>query len=210
MKWVAKKLKELGTIVGGGTPSTKHPEYYADNAIGWITPKDLSNHVGRFISHGERDISEAGLKNSPAKLMPKGTVLFSSRAPIGYVAIASEELCTNQGFKSIVPNQTTDSDFLYYLLKVYSPRIEAIAGGSTFKEVSGSTLGNVVVKVPEDLCDQKAISSVLITLDNKIENNIKINDNLSRQLTHKFISFGIRLSLVSERISFSSSRVRIC
>lgn len=183
MAWITKKLKELGTIVGGGTPSTKHPEYYTSNGIGWITPKDLSGYRGRFISHGERDISSDGLAHSSARLMPKGTVLFSSRAPIGYVAIAGNDLCTNQGFKSIVPNESTDSVFLYYLMLHNASKIEAIAGGSTFKEVSGSVLGDFSVMVPDSLDEQRSIASVLSSLDRKIELNNKINDNLSKQIS---------------------------
>lgn len=181
MAWITKKLKELGAIVGGGTPSTKHPEYYTSNGIGWITPKDLSGYRGRFISHGERDISSDGLAHSSARLMPKGTVLFSSRAPIGYVAIAGNDLCTNQGFKSIVPNESTDSEFLYYLMLHNASKIEAIAGGSTFKEVSGSVLGDFSVMVPDSLDEQHSIASVLSSLDSKIELNNRINDNLSKQ-----------------------------
>ena len=176
-----RKISELGTIVGGGTPSTKNPGFYSDSGIGWITPKDLSGHRGRFISNGERDISPEGLRKSSARLMPKGTVLFSSRAPIGYVAIASRELCTSQGFKSIVPNETCDSVFLYYLMRFYAPKIESIAGGSTFKEVSAKVLGDFMVRVPESIEEQRSISAVLSAFDNKIELNWKINDNLLKQ-----------------------------
>ena len=201
MKWEIKKLKELGTIIGGGTPSTSHPEYYTSNGIAWITPKDLSGYKSRFISHGKRDITLEGLKNSSARIMPKGTVLFSSRAPIGYVVIASNELCTNQGFKSVIPNAGTDPDFLYYLLRLNASNIEAIAGGSTFKEVSGTALGEFSVKVPASIDDQKAISSILSALDSKIENNNKINDNLS-------IYSSIELTSISPDISFGNNESR--
>lgn len=93
----------MGEIVAGGTPSTTHPEYYSEEGIAWITPNDLSNTNDKYISHRERDISQLGLHNSSAKVMPKGTVLLTSRAPIGYIGIAMNEVCTNQGFKSIVP-----------------------------------------------------------------------------------------------------------
>jgi len=115
-KWIKVKLSDLGNVVGGATPSTLNEEYYGGN-IAWITPKDLSNFEGRFISHGERNITKLGLKSCSTTLLPKNTVLFTSRAPIGYVAISSNELATNQGFKSIVPNDNTDYLFLYYLLK---------------------------------------------------------------------------------------------
>ena len=100
--WQISTISDLGTVVGGSTPSKTKPEYYTNNGIAWITPKDLSINKSKFISHGENDITELGLKNSSATVMPKGTVLFSSRAPIGYIAIASNEVTTNQGFKSVI------------------------------------------------------------------------------------------------------------
>ena len=111
-------------VVGGATPSTKKTENYDGGTISWITPKDLAGFSGRFISHGERNITEQGLKSCSTQLMPAHTVLFSSRAPIGYIAIAEQEVCTNQGFKSVVPNESTDYMFLYYLLKYNKDKIE--------------------------------------------------------------------------------------
>ena len=111
-EWKEYKLEAIGNIVGGATPSTKEPQNY-DGDISWITPKDLSNFSGRFISRGERMITSKGFNSCSCKMLPKGSVLFSSRAPIGYVAIASNDLCTNQGFKSIIPdNRFVDSTFL--------------------------------------------------------------------------------------------------
>ena len=111
-------------------------------------------------------------------MMPAGTVLFSSRAPIGYVAIAKNELCTNQGFKSVVPHpEVCDSEFLYYLLCYRKHDIEAIASGTTFMEVSGTALKNFVVRMP-DISTQKKIASVLSSLDKRIEGNNLINHNL--------------------------------
>ena len=95
--WRVGTISDLGTVVGGGTPSTAKPEYYAEHGIAWITPKDLSMDKSKFISHGENDISELGFRNSSATMMPAGSVLFSSRAPIGYIAIARNEVTTNQG-----------------------------------------------------------------------------------------------------------------
>ena len=101
--WRVGILSELGDIVAGGTPSKTRPDYYTDNGIAWLTPKDLSIKCNKFTAKGEIDITETGYKNSSAKLMPKGSVLFSSRAPIGYITIAKNDICTNQGFKSVVP-----------------------------------------------------------------------------------------------------------
>lgn len=102
-EWTTGTISDLGTVVGGSTPSKAKPEYYTESGIAWITPKDLSINKSKFVSHGENDITELGLRNSSASLMPEGTVLFSSRAPIGYIAIAAGEVTTNQGFKSVVP-----------------------------------------------------------------------------------------------------------
>ena len=111
--------------------------------------------------------------------MPKNSVLFTSRAPIGYVAIAANEVCTNQGFKSIVPNENTDFMFLYYLLKFNKDNIENLGSGTTFKEVSGNTMKNVKVRIPEDKTVQKKIAALLSSIDDKIELNKRINDNLA-------------------------------
>lgn len=148
-EWAIGTISDLGTVVGGSTPSKSKPEYYTETGIAWITPKDLSINKSKFISHGENDITELGLKNSSATLMPEGTVLFSSRAPIGYIAIATGEATTNQGFKSIVPKPEIGTAFVYYFLKHNLPIIEGMASGSTFKEVSGSTMKGVPAVIPD-------------------------------------------------------------
>ena len=147
--WQIGTISDLGTVVGGSTPSKTKPEYYTNNGIAWITPKDLSINKSKFISHGENDITELGLKNSSATVMPKGTVLFSSRAPIGYIAIASNEVTTNQGFKSVVPYLEIGTAFVYFFLKHSLPVIESAASGSTFKEISGSAMKNIPAIIPD-------------------------------------------------------------
>ncbi|GHP21752.1 hypothetical protein JP0037_05660 [Helicobacter pylori] len=139
-EWQTFCLKDLGKIVGGATPSTNNPKNYG-NKIAWITPKDLSTLQGRYIKKGSRSISRLGFKSCSTFLLPKHAILFSVRAPIGYVAIAKKRLCTNQGFKSIIPNKKIYFEFLYYLLKYHKDNISNIGGGTTFKEVSGATLG---------------------------------------------------------------------
>lgn len=148
-EWRQGTISDLGTVVGGGTPSKAKPEYYTERGIAWITPKDLSINKSKFIAHGENDITELGLKNSSATIMPEGTVLFSSRAPIGYIAIAAGEVTTNQGFKSVVPKPEFGTAFVYYFLKNNLPIIEGMAAGSTFKEVSGSTMKSVPAPIPD-------------------------------------------------------------
>lgn len=177
VEWDVKMIQEIGEVVSGGTPKTKEDSYW-DGNISWITPKDLSSFTERYIEVGERSITELGLKNSSAKLLPKGTVLFSSRAPIGYLAIARKELCTNQGFKNIVCDKKYSSnEFLFYMLKAKKNEIESIAGGSTFKEVSGKVVKEFKIPIPP-LEEQKAIAHILSTLDDKIEVNNQINKTL--------------------------------
>ena len=147
-EWRMGTIADLGIVVGGGTPSKKVTEYYTDNGIAWITPKDLSNDKSKFISHGQTDISDLGLAKSGATLMPKGTVLFSSRAPIGYIAIANGQVTTNQGFKSVVPFENVGTAYVYCFLKNNLSAIENVASGSTFKEVSGNTMKNFAALIP--------------------------------------------------------------
>ena len=177
MEWKEVTLGELGTIIGGATPSTKNPSFY-DGNIPWLTPKDLSVNSNKYILRGERNITEAGFKSCSCKMLPKGSVLFSSRAPIGYVAIAANDMCTNQGFKSIIPNEETDSEFLYYLLKYNKGNIASQGSGTTFAEVSGKTMKEIEVMVPKETEDQRRIASILSSLDRKIELNNKINADL--------------------------------
>ncbi|MEB3103009.1 restriction endonuclease subunit S [Ferviditalea candida] len=147
--WREGTISDLGNVIGGSTPSKAKPEYYTEHGIAWITPKDLSINKNKFIAHGADDITELGLRNSSARLMPKGTVLFSSRAPIGYIAIASGEVCTNQGFKSIVPKDSVGTAFIYYFLIENLQTIENMASGSTFKEISGSTMKGIPAVIPD-------------------------------------------------------------
>ncbi len=189
--WITCKISELAEVIGGGTPSTKNEDYYGGE-ISWITPKDLSGYTNQYISEGERSITKLGLEKSSAKLMPAGSILFSSRAPIGYVAIAAKPLSTNQGFKSLVPNkEKLDSLFGYYLMKFYAPEIERHASGSTFKEVSGTVVKNFEIKVPKSIDTQRKVASILASLDNKIANNKAMNQTLEKLAQRIFKSWFI-------------------
>ena len=147
--WKVGKLEDIAEVVGGGTPSKANALYFDKQCIPWITPKDLSIKKTKFISKGEIDITEEGYMNSSAKKIPKWSVLFSSRAPIGYISIAENELTTNQGFKSVVPVKA-GTCFLYLYLKENTKAIEAQATGSTFKEASGSLMKSLCVVIPPD------------------------------------------------------------
>ena len=175
--WKIGTLSEIGDVIGGGTPSKIKPEYYTDNGIAWITPKDLSTNNCKFTSKGETDISELGYKNSSAKLMPRGSVLFSSRAPIGYISIAKNEICTNQGFKSIVPKKA-GTCFIYYFLRNNTSKIESMASGSTFKEASGGLMKSLEVIIPSNKI-LTAFEEAIQPLFNMQEHNEDENARLS-------------------------------
>ena len=187
-EWKEVRLGDVGKIVGGATPSTRNPQNYG-GVIPWITPKDLSINKERFIEFGERNISELGLNSCSAKMLPKGSILFSSRAPIGYVAIAHTSLCTNQGFKSFVPDtDKMDSMFSYYLLKHNSENIANLGSGTTFMEVSGKVMSDFIVNIP-DLLTQQEIAGILSSLDAKIETNNKLNEKLEEMAQAIFKSW---------------------
>ena len=144
--WIWAKIKDLGLIVSGGTPKTSEPSNF-DGNIPWITPADLTGYTAKTIGKGRKSISQKGLEASSAKLMPKRTVLFSSRAPIGYVAIAGNDLATNQGFKSVIVDESLDEEFVYYYLKSAKQLAENAASGTTFKEISGSRFAELPIPV---------------------------------------------------------------
>lgn len=166
--WIKTNIGSVVRVLSGSTPSTKEPAYW-DGEISWITPKDLSGYKSVFIEDGEKSITKTGLKNSSASLLPKNTILFSSRAPIGYVAIANKELTTNQGFKNIVCDEKhTHYRFMYYWFKYNTNMIERLSSGSTFSEASASLVRSLEINLPP-LPEQKSIAKVLSSLDDKIE-----------------------------------------
>lgn len=170
-------FKDLATIVAGGTPSKKKDDYFGGN-ISWITPKDMSLTNDVFIERGSLNITEAGLKGSSAKLLPKGTLLFSSRAPIGYLGIAANPVTTNQGFKSLIPKRDENTEYLYFLLKNLTPYIEGIAGGSTFKEISGAGMKSVEFPLPTDN-QIDAFHNIVTPMFDMVRNNEQQNKKLT-------------------------------
>ncbi|MED3201380.1 restriction endonuclease subunit S [Bacillus toyonensis] len=186
--WEVGTVNDIGTIVGGGTPSKKREDYFTDNGIPWITPKDLSGNKNKFISRGALDITEDALKNSSAKLMSKGTVLFSSRAPIGYIAIARNPVTTNQGFKSVIPNEDIGTEFVYRILTSKKEVIESRASGSTFKEISGGELKKIPIIIPDRNLIQKfnelaeSLSSLILKNEDEINYLTVTRDTLLPKL----------------------------
>lgn len=186
--WEVKKIADLADVIGGGTPSTKNEDYWIGNGIPWLSPKDLSGYQWKFISRGAKDISQEGLQKSSARLLPKGSILFSSRAPIGYLAISENEVSTNQGFKSLVPEKGIYKDFLFYCMKYNVDYIESISSGSTFKEVSGRNIKELnVVKANDEILNSfsklvEPNNGRLLQLQNETNKLMKIRDSLLPKL----------------------------
>ncbi len=174
--WKEFAIEEFADVVGGGTPSTSDEQNFGGD-IPWITPKDLSNHKFRHIEHGERNITKKGLNDSNAMLLPAGTILLSTRAPVGYLAIAKNPVTTNQGFKNLVVHDGFDNEFIYYLLKANVDYLKSQASGTTFGELSGGTLKKLKFLLPP-LPEQRAIAEVLGALDDTIELNRRMNRTL--------------------------------
>jgi type I restriction enzyme S subunit len=149
--WKICNLSDVGAIISGGTPSTTNPNFYCLSGYAWITPNDLSNNKGNmYISHGERDITLDAIKNSSAQLIPTNSILLSTRAPIGYIAISNNDVTTNQGFKSIVLKAPCYLYYIFYTIKRDLPLIEALGTGTTFKEVSKESIAHFNIIMPPD------------------------------------------------------------
>lgn len=186
--WVWVRLGEVTKVVGGGTPSTSKKEYYDEGNISWLSPVDLSNYNGIYISRGNKMITLEGLNNSSAKLLPKDTVCLTSRAPIGYVAIAEKELCTNQGFKSFLPSPTYLAKFLYWYLKGNKELLESKASGTTFLELSASKAATIEFPLPP-LSEQQRIVERIEELFAKL-------DEAKERLQEAADSFAVRKAAI--------------
>ena len=199
MKLVRRRLGDIAQIIGGATPSTKISEYW-DGGIPWITPKDLSGFEGIYIDHGSRNISQSGLEHSSAKMLPIGSVLYTSRAPIGYVAIATVPVTTNQGFKSLILNDGYVPEYIYYLLKFSKSEIESYSSGGTFAEISAKALGEVELDFPDER-HQRAIAEVLLNLDRKIQAHQNISQSLEEIAQTIFKSWFIDFDPVKAKMA---------
>lgn len=177
--WAVKTIDDVVEVYNGATPSTADEENYGGDVV-WITPKDLSNQQQKFIYQGERNISNKGYESCSTHLLPSNTVLMSSRAPIGLLAIAKTELCTNQGFKSFVPKNDNEATYLYYYIQAHIKQIEQLGTGTTFKEVSREdVLKFPILKPNDELLDtwEERISAIN---DKQLEIQ-KENENLTNQ-----------------------------
>ena len=190
--WVWTKLSALGDIIGGGTPSTKEPTYWTDE-INWISPSDLTGHSAKTIKRGTKSISKNGLTNSSAKVMPAGSVHFSTRAPIGYIVISSEPLATNQGFKSLVPAPGIFNAYVYYYLIASRDYARKRASGTTFLELSGKAFGDLAIPLAPAAMQHKIVTKIeelFSELDKGIESlkaaRAKLNIYRQAVLKHAF------------------------
>ena len=157
--WQIKRIGEVASIVNGGTPSTSNPKYW-DGGIEWLTPKDMGKLTGKYVSFGERTISQEGVDNSSAKILPPYSVILSSRAPIGYVAINTLPMSTNQGCKGLIPSKSITAEYLLYFLLKSTKLLNDLGTGATFKELSGGKLGEILIPVPS-ISEQQHIVTLL-------------------------------------------------
>lgn len=179
-KWSKGLLSDIGDIYGGSTPSKGVSDNFDSDGTAWITPRDLSFNGGnKFITKGEFDVSEKGIKSASLKIMPAGTVLLSSRAPIGYMAIANGPVTTNQGFKSFIPKSYYSTPFVFYTVKNSLPEIINNASGSTFKEVSGGTLKAIKICLPTEDVIKDYTNLVAIAFEKQSKLEIE-NQELSK------------------------------
>ena len=177
--WCWTRLGSVTEIIGGGTPSSKVEEYYKDGNIPWITPADLSGYNNIYIINGGKNITQLGLAKSSARMLPKGTVCLSSRAPIGYVAIAKKDLCTNQGFKNFVPSPCYLPEYLYWYFKGNKALLESYASGTTFLELSGGKAGKIefpLAPITEQQRIVDRIESIFAKLDEAKEKAQEVVD----------------------------------
>jgi len=181
--WSWQYIGDVCDIIGGATPSTDDPRNFEGGDIPWVTPADLSGYREKFISRGARNITKAGLESSSTRLLPQGTVLFSSRAPVGYVAIATVPLATNQGFKSFVPPAGVASDYLFYYLKRAKSLALELASGTTFQEISGKRAGRIPLAIPPNNEQRRIVAKIeelLSDLDASVAALERARANLKR------------------------------
>lgn len=213
--WLWVRLVDIGDIVGGGTPKTSEVSFWENGTISWITPADMRG-LGKYVSCGMRKITNAGLEKSSARLLPKGTVIYSSRAPIGYIAIALNELCTNQGFKSVIPFNVELSEYLYYCLISQTQNIISRASGTTFKEISGGEFGQTIIPIPP-LAEQKRIVAKIEELLPYIEKYDKAYSNLTvfnkkfpEDMQKSILQYAMQGKLVEQRAEEGTGEELYC
>lgn len=189
-EWAKGSVSDFGEVIGGATPSKDIDEYFCSDGIVWLTPKDLTSTGKKFIYKGETDITDAAYRSCSTKIMPVGSVLLTSRAPVGCVAIAMTELCTNQGFKSIVPYKEIGTAFVYYFLKENRQLLESHSSGTTFMEISGNVLKEIPVSIPPEELTRKFadLCKPIFTYQEQIETEIGQLIELQRTMVSQISS----------------------
>lgn len=189
-EWSKGVVSDFGDVVGGATPSKDVGEYFCSDGIVWLTPKDLTSTEKKFIYKGETDITDAAYRSCSTKMLPKGSVLLTSRAPVGCVAIAMTDLCTNQGFKSIIPFRKIGTAFVYYFLKENKQLLENHSSGTTFMEISGNVLKDIPVFIPPEALTQKftALCQPIFAHQEQIEAEIAQLIELQRTMVSQISS----------------------
>ena len=197
--WELTKVVDIAKVFNGATPSTTREQNYGGDII-WITPKDLSDQKQKFVCRGERNISQIGYDSCSTHLLPVNTILMSSRAPIGLLAIAKTELCTNQGFKNFVLQKENMTNYLYYYLQIHIKQIEQLGTGTTFKEVSREDILKYLILKPNEtilyLWEEKikALNHRQFKLQEEIQQLIKLRDELLPLLMNGQIEIGVEHS----------------
>ncbi len=188
------QLKDIGKILSGSTPSRKNKEYFKGN-INWFTPKDLSKIEGKYLYEAPEKITEGGYNSCSTNLLPANSLLFTSRAPIGHIAINKNTCCTNQGFKSIIPDESKiNIDFLYYAISRYTPEIKNLGRGATFAELSKSDFEKVQIPLPP-LKTQQRIAEIL-------DNAAALRDKTAQLLTeYDLLAQSIFLDMFGDPVS---------
>ncbi|HYW58370.1 MAG TPA: restriction endonuclease subunit S [Polaromonas sp.] len=181
--WTWKAMGDIADVVSGGTPKTSDATNFGSGDIPWLTPADLSGYAEKYVAHGARFLSSKGLQSCSAKVIPAGAVLFTSRAPIGYVAIASNPIATNQGFKNFVLRGDVLPEYVYWWLKGAKQLAESLASGTTFLEISGTNAKKLPIPIAP-LAQQRAIVAELekqfSRLDEAVANVQRVKANLKR------------------------------
>ena len=192
--WDLKKLEEIGKIVGGGTPDSTIMEYW-NGKILWAIPTDITKLQTNQIENTERKITKEGLDNSSAKLLPKGTILITSRATIGECAIATKPISTNQGFQSIIcDDKNFNRTYIFYSIKCHKNELLRLAYGTTFLEINKTEIKKVMLPAPSSILEQQKIASILSGVDALIESTQKTvekTERLKKGLMQKLLTRGI-------------------
>jgi type I restriction enzyme S subunit len=194
--WEFVRLADYCEVLGGSTPSTKRPEYW-NGDIPWAVPTDITKLKGNVIENTEKKITEAGLANSAAKIIPAGSILLTSRATIGECAINLRPMATNQGFANLVCRKNLFNWFLLYRLKFMRKELESFSSGSTFREISKRSLRELRIPLPP-ISEQELIATILSDIDKIIEKNLRKETslaNIKEGLMERLMSGKIRISL---------------